>query len=61
MYDLIIRDATIISSTGRLVADIGIEDGKIAEHWDVVQEEIPAAESANGNAMTSFNLSGNEK
>ena len=30
MYDLIIRDATIISSNGRLVADIGIEDGKIA-------------------------------
>ena len=30
MYDLIIRDATIISSTGRLVADIGIEEGKIA-------------------------------
>ena len=30
MYDLIIRDATIISSSGRLVADIGVEDGKIA-------------------------------
>jgi dihydroorotase len=30
VYDLIIRDATIISSTGRLVADIGIEEGKIA-------------------------------
>lgn len=45
-----------------VVVDIfRIEDGKIAEHWDVVQEEIPAAESANGNAMTSFNMSGNEK
>lgn len=30
MYDLIIRDATIIHSTGRLVADIAVEDGKIA-------------------------------
>lgn len=38
-----------------IVVDIfRLEDGKIAEHWDVVQEETPAASSANGNAMTSF-------
>jgi dihydroorotase len=30
LYDLIIRDGTIVRSTGRLVADIAIEDGKIA-------------------------------
>lgn len=30
MYDLILRDATIVSSTGRLVADIAIRDGRIA-------------------------------
>ncbi|MCB9779978.1 MAG: dihydroorotase family protein [Alphaproteobacteria bacterium] len=30
MYDLIIRDATIVRSGGRLVADVAIEDGKIA-------------------------------
>lgn len=30
MYDLIIRDATIIHSGGRLVADIAVEDGRIA-------------------------------
>lgn len=30
MYDLIIRDATIITSDGRLVADIAVEDGHIA-------------------------------
>lgn len=30
MYDLILRDATIISSGGRQVADIAIEGGKIA-------------------------------
>ena len=30
MYDLIIRDGTIVRSGGRLVADIAIEDGKIA-------------------------------
>ena len=30
MYDLVIQDATIVSSEGRLVADIAIEDGSIA-------------------------------
>lgn len=30
MYDVIIRDGTIVRSSGRLVADIAIEDGKIA-------------------------------
>ena len=28
-----------------------VENGKIAEHWDVMQEEITADQSANGNAM----------
>ena len=38
-----------------IVVDIfRLEDGKIAEHWDVVQEEIPASKFANGNPMTSF-------
>lgn len=30
MYDLVIQDATIVSSEGRLVADIAIKDGTIA-------------------------------
>lgn len=30
MYDLIIRDATIVSSGGRQVADVAIRDGRIA-------------------------------
>ena len=30
MYDLIVRDATIVSSSGRLVADVAIQDGRIA-------------------------------
>ena len=29
----------------------GVANGKIAEHWDVMQEEVPAAQSANGNSM----------
>jgi predicted SnoaL-like aldol condensation-catalyzing enzyme len=28
-----------------------VADGKIAEHWDVMQEEVSAAQSANGNSM----------
>lgn len=42
--------------TPLIVVDIfRFEDGKIAEHWDVVQEEVPASNTASGNAMTSFN------
>lgn len=45
-----------------IVVDIfRMAEGKIAEHWDVVQEETPASKTANGNAMTSFNTTGNEK
>ena len=28
-----------------------VEDGKVIEHWDVMQEEVPAANTASGNAM----------
>ena len=28
-----------------------VSDGKVAEHWDVLQEEVPAAKTANGNDM----------
>jgi predicted SnoaL-like aldol condensation-catalyzing enzyme len=28
-----------------------VEDGKVVEHWDVMQEEVPAANTASGNAM----------
>ncbi len=28
-----------------------VENGKVAEHWDVMQQEVPAAQSANGNSM----------
>jgi predicted SnoaL-like aldol condensation-catalyzing enzyme len=40
-----------------IVVDIfRFENGKIAEHWDVVQSEVPAEKTASGNPMTSFNL-----
>lgn len=28
-----------------------VANGKITEHWDVMQEEVPTAQSANGNSM----------
>ena len=28
-----------------------LKDGKVVEHWDVMQEEISAANTASGNAM----------
>ncbi len=28
-----------------------VANGKIVEHWDVSQEEVPAAQTANGNSM----------
>jgi len=28
-----------------------VADGKVVEHWDVLQEEVPAANTASGNAM----------
>jgi len=30
-----------------------VANGKIAEHWDVMQEEVPAAQSANGSSISS--------
>jgi len=35
-----------------VVVDIfRVENGKVVEHWDVMQEEVPAAETASGNPM----------
>jgi predicted SnoaL-like aldol condensation-catalyzing enzyme len=28
-----------------------IVDGKLVEHWDVMQEEVPVEKTANGNPM----------
>ena len=28
-----------------------VKDGKVVEHWDVMQEEVSAADTASGNAM----------
>jgi predicted SnoaL-like aldol condensation-catalyzing enzyme len=28
-----------------------LKEGKVVEHWDVMQEEVPAADTKSGNAM----------
>lgn len=28
-----------------------LADGKIVEHWDVMQEEVPTTQAVNGNPM----------
>jgi len=58
---LVMADGDYVSIHGRytgwgpkpmIAVDIfRVANGKIAEHWDVMQEEVPAAESANGNSM----------
>jgi predicted SnoaL-like aldol condensation-catalyzing enzyme len=30
-----------------------VADGKVAEHWDVIQEEVPASATVSGNPMFS--------
>jgi predicted SnoaL-like aldol condensation-catalyzing enzyme len=30
-----------------------VKDGKVVEHWDVMQEEVPAEKTASGNPMFS--------
>jgi predicted SnoaL-like aldol condensation-catalyzing enzyme len=58
---LVMADGDYVSIHGRYIGwgpkpvvavDIfRVADGKISEHWDVMQEEVSAAQSANGNSM----------
>ena len=58
---LVMADGDYVSIHGRytgwgpkpmIAVDIfRVANGKIAEHWDVMQEEVPVAQSANGNSM----------
>jgi predicted SnoaL-like aldol condensation-catalyzing enzyme len=33
------------------VGIVPLQNGKVVEHWDVMQEEVPADQTANGNAV----------
>src|SRR5258708_34371586 len=58
---LVMADGYYVSIHGRytgwgpkpmIAVDIfRVAGGKIVEHWDVLQEEVPAANTASGNAM----------
>jgi predicted SnoaL-like aldol condensation-catalyzing enzyme len=52
--DLVMVHGRVIgfAPTPMIVVDIfRIRDGKIAEHWDVLQEEVPADKTASGRPM----------
>lgn len=58
---IIMQDGDFVMVHGRytgwagktmLAVDIfRLENGKVVEHWDVMQEEVPAEQAVNGNAM----------
>jgi predicted SnoaL-like aldol condensation-catalyzing enzyme len=60
-FELVIADGDYVGVHGRYVGwgakpmvaiDIfHVANGKVVEHWDVMQEEVPAAEAVNGNSM----------
>ena len=40
-----------IEYSGPVYKSIKVKDGKVVEHWDVMQEEVPASATASGNPM----------
>ena len=53
--DLVVTHGVVKSTEddpGTVAVDIfRLEDGKVVEHWDVMQEEVPASATASGNPM----------
>lgn len=58
---LVMEDGNLVMIHGRYTNWFGknmiavdifrLDNGKVVEHWDVMQEEVPADKSANGNSM----------
>ncbi|KTT27726.1 nuclear transport factor 2 family protein [Pseudacidovorax intermedius] len=58
---LVLEDGEFVSIHGRYVNWSGktmigvdifrVKEGRFVEHWDVIQEEVPATQSLTGNAM----------
>lgn len=58
---LVIEDGEFVMIHGRYIGwtdkpvvgvDIfRVKDGRLVEHWDVIQEEVPSTQTATGNAM----------
>ncbi|PRY04512.1 hypothetical protein B0G73_112190 [Paraburkholderia sp. BL25I1N1] len=41
-----------LASTPQIVVDLfRVEDGKLAEHWDVLQDEVPGTAALGGTPM----------
>jgi predicted SnoaL-like aldol condensation-catalyzing enzyme len=52
--DLVVTHSRVLGWAEKpvIIADIfRLEDGKIVEHWDVVQEEVPADQTVSGNPV----------
>jgi predicted SnoaL-like aldol condensation-catalyzing enzyme len=60
-FGMVVAEADLVMVHGRYVGwgpkplvavDIfRVKDGKVVEHWDVMQEEVPASATASGNPM----------
>ncbi len=54
--DFVTVDARVtgLGDTTKIIMDVfRLDRGRIVEHWDIIQDEVPAAETASGNPMIS--------
>ncbi|MFD1049772.1 ester cyclase, partial [Kibdelosporangium lantanae] len=54
--DFVTVDARVtgLGDTTKIIMDVfRLDRGRIVEHWDIIQDEVPAAETVSGNPMIS--------